>query len=146
MALSSDAGWRSSPLVGACAVVLAILAIVFAFTCRNGGAKFEGPPGLTKEPGIVLICPGCTHQFTVTAKDVADDPTEDYLIVKALRKPCPGCGKEGCVEALKCSKCGKHLLPYAAGARAPGAGPPVAGRPGGGVPRCPHCGKNPFTK
>ena len=141
-----SSGWKSNPIVGLVAVALIALGIVCTFTCGRGTTESEAPPGVVKEPGIVLVCPSCNHQFTVTAKDVADDPTDDYLIVKALRKPCPKCGKKGCIEALKCMKCGKYFAPYAAGGQVPGAGPPVAGRSGGGAARCPHCGKDPFTK
>ena len=147
MAPASDAaGWRTNPLVGIAAVLLAVLAVFIGFRCARGRTSLEPPPGLPEEKGIVLICPDCTHQFTVPPEDIADDPNAP-LDARATAMPCPKCGKTNCQAAIRCVHCGKHILPVFSGAPAGGRRTP-ASRGGGRAagPRCPHCGKDPYTK
>jgi hypothetical protein len=147
------AGWKSNPLVGVAAVVVIILAVVIGFRCSRGGGETAAPIGLPEAKAVVLICPSCKHQFEVTEADVRDDTSDDYLVVKALRKPCPKCGKTGCEEAVQCLKCGKYFLPMALTppvATGPPSRDPAAAarerRGAAGGPACPHCGKDPYTK
>ena len=145
------AGWKSNPLVGIAAAVIIVLAAIIGFRCSSSDTETAAPTNLPKAKAIVLVCTGCKHQFEITEADVADDKSDDYLVVKALRKPCPKCGKTGCDEAVQCLNCGKHFLPMdlappaAAGRR--GEDPAAARRRAATAgPRCPHCGKDPYTK
>jgi len=147
------AEWKSNPLVGVAAAVVIIVAVVVGFRCSRGGGETTGPVGLPEAKAVVLICPACKNQFEVTDADVRDDTSDDYLVVKAMRKPCPKCGKTGCEEAVQCLKCGKHFLPMALTppvvAAQPGGDPAAAARNARGSatgPVCPHCGKDPYTK
>ena len=143
---SAAAGWKTNPLVGLAAVGLIALAAIIGFTCARSGTRLERPPGLPEEKGIVLICPDCEHQFAVMPEDIADDSNAP-LDARAMKTPCPKCGETNCQAAIRCAHCGKHVLPLFSGA--PAGGRRTHARGGGGRaagPRCPHCGKDPFTK
>ena len=144
------AEWKSNPLVGVVAAVLIVLAVIAGFRCARSGSETAAPSDLPEAEAVVLVCMKCKHQFEITEADVKDDPSDDYLVVKALRKPCPKCGNAACEQAVQCLQCGKYFLPM-------DLAPPAAVRPGedpgaarrraaSGGPRCPHCGKDPYTK
>ena len=145
------AGWKSNPLVGIAAAVIIVLAVIIGFRCSSSDTETAAKSDLPEAKAVVLVCPKCKHQFEVTEADVKDDPSDDYLVVKAMRKPCPKCGNVGCDEAVQCLKCGKYFLPMDLGPPAvaarrgedPGAARRRAASAG---PRCPHCGKDPYTK
>ena len=146
MAPASDgAGWKSNPLVGIVAIVLIAIAAIVGFTCARSTPDLERPSSVPEQKGIVLICPDCQHQFTLLPEQIAGESNAP-LDARAAATPCPKCGKTNCQAAVRCVHCGKYVLPVFSDT--PVGGRQAHSRGGGGAagPRCPKCGKDPFTK
>jgi hypothetical protein len=150
---SDEGGWKASPIVGAVAVALILLAVILGITCSRSAttstSDSQRPSSLPKGEGTVLICPHCGHERTISAS------ANRRVVMRAMRDPCPNCDKPGMQPGIRCHHCGKAFLPVAAGTPPTGGGrsrtPEEAragrGRDSGGAGiRCPHCGKDPYSK
>jgi len=128
-----EVGWRHNPKVAAVAVVVALVCLLLAFSCRLASCRRpEAVPGIQQEDeGIVLICPHCQTEYTVTSRQVRKIPGRERFSVKLSKVPCPKCGRTGSLKALRCKRCGKYFCPIADGKGTP-------------TTTCPHCGESPW--
>jgi hypothetical protein len=123
-------GWRHDPRVAYAAVgVILLMLIIAGVRCIGCRGREIMPTGFPErhEQGIVLICPHDQTQYTVTPSDVRKIEGGGRFAAKALRVPCPQCGRTDSVQALPCPKCGKYYSPVADGDGTP-------------TTTCPHCG------
>jgi len=126
-----DGGWRHDPRVAYAAVGVVLLVLIVAgvrcIGCRGREVLPTGFPGQEEDKGIVLICPHDQTEYAVTPRDVRKIEGGGRFVVKALKVPCPKCGRTQSVQALPCPKCGKYYSPVADGQ-------------GAATTTCPHCG------
>lgn len=129
-------GWKRSAGVGVVAAIVALAAFGYVVTRLVGRGGGSAPP----LEQLTLICPDCGEVYKVSRKDMGLEGTgeteqeADLFAIKARQVPCPKCKSADSRIAFHCRQCNKPFLP------------PARQTTGGEPFRCPHCGKDPWTK
>lgn len=131
---ASQAGeWYRNPLVAVVAIALALLVVLIrSCSCSRSGTE-ELPKEVADDlRGIHVWCPHCNKPFTVNYRKAERLPGDEPPFMKALKTPCPTCGKTDGQQTMQCAHCGAYV-PVPGGARGEQE-----------LMKCPGCGKYPY--
>jgi hypothetical protein len=112
-----DEQQKKQLLYGASAAGLVVLMLATWLSCRSG--KGSDATGLPEDTHWACQNPTCKHTFSVKRADLI---AYQKAHPKTSAPPCPTCGKNTAVPAIKCPNCGTVY--------------PSGGR---GRPVCPKC-------
>jgi uncharacterized protein with PIN domain len=94
---------RKSPVVGAVACLIVLLAAVFGIRGCQRVSRSQIPKGLT----FPQYCLACGHVWRMTPKQMLKDARQDTTNNSFTR--CPECGAQRGVTMSTCEKCGKPI-------------------------------------